>query len=99
MSLVTVSATLGVTCHYWFSPQAVESPSGSGITAPGIVHGYVTPETAGTTATLSVELDNAYAWDVRLSLENAPPVEFEGFQPGSGGDLLTLLAAQGWVAL
>ena len=38
----------------------------------------------------------AYLWDVSVTFRNAPPVVFEGLDVGDGGDLLTLLAAQGW---
>jgi hypothetical protein len=99
MSAVTVTSTIGASCHYWFTPQAIESPTGGGVTAPAIVHGAIYPNTDGTPATLSVALDAAYAWDVDLTFKNAPPVTFQGFQPGTGGDLLELLTAQGWVAL
>lgn len=92
MALVTVTMPLDLTCHYWFWPQAVLSPSGAGAQAPSFQEGFlydgVTP--------LSVQLDNGYLWDVQLQFRNAEPVNFQGFQPGSGGELLTLLTAQGW---
>lgn len=99
MSVVTVTLTIGATCHYWLTPQANEDITGLGVTVPSIVHGSIGPNSDGTSATLTLALDSSYHWNVALTFRNAPPVYFDGFQPGSGGDLLTLLAAQGWVSL
>lgn len=99
MTVVDVTLTLGATCHYWLTPRAAEDTSGAGITVPDIVHGWIAPDDDGTPASITWQLDSAYAWDVTLEMRNAPPVVFSGFEPGSGGDLLTLLAAQGWAPL
>lgn len=103
MTAVTVSTELNgnVTAHWTFSPIATEDTStGTGISVPGIVRGWANSEGDGTIIanTLSVSLDNAYLWDVDINLRNAPPIRFYGFNPGSGGDLLELLSAQGWTS-
>lgn len=98
-AIVTVTLTVGTPCDYWVSPKAMEGVTGLGVVAPPIVHGSIAPDATGTPVTLTMTLDNGFAWNVALDFRNAPPVYFEGFQPGSGGDLLTLLAAQGWQAL
>ena len=96
MTTVAVTMTVGVTTRYWMAPVADQSTTGSGVTAPDIVQGYIYPAD-GATSQMSVQLDPGYDWDVRVSFRNAPPVYFDGFAPGSGGDLLELLTAQGWV--
>lgn len=96
-TLVTVTSTIGATCNYTFMPQANEDVTGLGVTVPAMIRDVVQPD-PGASKTLSVTLDNRYKWDVDLQLENAAPIVFSGFNPGSGGDLLTLLAAQGWTA-
>ncbi len=96
MSTVAVTMTVGATCHYWMAPVANESAGGLGVTAPNIVRGYLFPDANGNPAAMSVQLDPAYLWEVRLAFRNAPPIRFDGFVPGSGGDLITLLTAQGW---
>jgi hypothetical protein len=64
------------------------------VSVAGIVRGSITYGSE-----LSVELDSNYLWDVYLTFRGAAPVTFEGFNPEAGGDLLTLLAAQGWEPL
>lgn len=91
----TVTLTVSTTCHFWFSPKAIEDVNGLGVTTPDIVHGW-SDGTPDTPSVISVILDDGYEWDVHLSFRNAPPVDFEGLAPGAGGDLLTLLSAQGW---
>lgn len=91
MALVTITMTVGATCDYLFLPQASESLTGSGVSSPEAVSGYLFLG-----APLSVQLDASYKWDVSLSFRNASPLSFQGFQPGAGGDLLTLMAAQGY---
>jgi hypothetical protein len=98
MSAVTVTSTVGATCHYWFTPKAKEDTTGLGVKVPNIVYGWIAENTDGSPAALSVVLDSDYVWDVELEFRNAPPVVFSGFQPGNG-DLLSLLSAQGWVSL
>lgn len=92
MTAVTVTSPIGATCHYWFSPQAIEASS-TGVTVPDIIQGWLQPGQA-----LSLSLDDAYLWDINMNFRNAPPIVFDGFAP-SDGDLLTLLSAQGWEAL
>lgn len=99
MAVVTVTSTIAATCHYWLTPKAVEDTTGKGISVGDIVHGWVSQNADGTPATLSLQLDNAYMWDVLMDFRGAPPIVFSGFNPGSGGDFLTLLAAQGWMSL
>jgi hypothetical protein len=99
MAVVTVSTTVQTTCHYWVSPKAIESTTGAGVELPAIVNGVVIPTAQGTPTPLSLSLDNTFTWNVSLDFRGAPPVYFEGFAPGAGGDLLTLLTAQGWVSL
>jgi len=99
MSLVTITSTIGTTCQYWLTPHAAVSTTGAGVVVPDIVHGWLYETSDNTPVTLSVQLDNSYLWDISLHFENAPPIDFDGFVPGSGGDLLTLLTAQGWVSL
>lgn len=104
MTTVNITAALsGVTAHYVFTPQAIEDiTSDTGITAPDIIRGWANPEASnsgGIPQSINVALDNAYTWDVDISFRNAPPIVFSGFSPGDGGDLLTLLAEQGWQPL
>jgi hypothetical protein len=99
VTAVNVNLVVGATCHYWIAPEASESVSGLGVTVPDIVHGWIGENPDGSSATLTVQLDNSYTWDVNLEFRDAPPVYFDGFEPGNGGDLLTLLTAQGWVQL
>ena len=98
MATVTVSSTIGATCHYWFTPKAREDTNGAGVQVPNIVHGWVDEYEVGQTV-LSLELDNAYLWDVNMTFQNAPPIVFEGLNVGNGGDLLGMLSAQGWQSL
>jgi hypothetical protein len=95
---VTITSAVTDSCHFWFTPKANVSTTGNGVTVPPIQYGYLFP-VDGTDPMLSVELDPAYTWDIDIRFRNAPPVIFEGFNPGSGGDLLTLLSAQGWIPL
>lgn len=101
MALVTVTCSVGTTSHYWLSPRAVlDTASGLGIELPvgGIQHGWVTVALNGSPTVLSLQLDNSFLYDVRIESRNAPPIFFDGFNPETGGDLLELLAAQGWVS-
>lgn len=99
MASVNVTMTVRTTVHYDFTAQALESTSGQGILVPSPVFGWLGTDALGNPQVLTVALDNSYSWTVNIRAKGAPPVYFEGFQPGSGGDLLTLLAAQGWVIL
>lgn len=98
MAAVTVTCQVGTTVHYWFAPKADEDTTGLGITVPDIVYGWTDANIDGSPSTLSVTLDSAYSWDVRLEMRDAAPVIFDGFMP-EAGDLLTQLAAQGWAGL
>ena len=99
MSAVTVTATLGTTCHYWFTPQATISFTGAGLNRLDIVHGYSAEVTDQTPAAVVFTLDDSALWDVRLDLQGAAPVVFDGLNVAGGGDLFTLLNAQGWIPL
>jgi len=99
MAVVSVTLTVQATCHYWVSPQASVSLTGGGISLPDIVSGQVIEPADETASQLVLELDNSYLWNVDLRFLNAAPVVFDGFAPGTGGDLLTLLTAQGWSPL
>lgn len=101
MTVVNITSTIGTTCHYTFTPQAIVDVTGSnlGLTLPDIITSWVFEVTDNTPVQLTVPLDNAYTWDVYLRFQGAPPIIFPTFNPGNGGDLLTLLTAQGWVAL
>lgn len=101
MSIVTVTSTIGTTCNYWFTPQAIVDVSGSGqgVVLPDIVQGWIYESADNTPVVLTLQLDNAYLWDVNMTFAGAAPIVFGTFAPGSGGDLLTLLSAQGWVPL
>lgn len=98
MTDVTVTSPIAATCHYYFYPQAKEDTTGLGVIVPAIVYGWFARNVDGTPATLSVVLDSGFEWDVDIEFHGAPPVVFNGFQPANG-DLLTQLAAQGWVSL
>lgn len=98
MATVTITSSVTSSCHFWFTPKAIQSGTGDGVTVPPIEYGFLFP-TDGTDPELSVDLDPAYVWDIDIRFRNAPPIIFDGFEPGSGGDLLTLLSAQGWVSL
>lgn len=96
MAVVNVTFTTNLTCSYWITPEANQDITGLGVTAPSIVQGYVPDWDTPQTVTLA--LDNGYMWDVRVDFQNSLPVRWLGFNPGSGGDLFTLLAAQGWTS-
>jgi hypothetical protein len=91
--MATITLTVSAQCHADFISQAREDITGLGVTVADSFIGMVV------TDTLSVDLDSNYLWDVNLRFRGAAPILFEGFNPGAGGDLLTLLSAQGWVAL
>jgi hypothetical protein len=99
MAVVSVTLTVQATCHYWLYPQASVDLTGLGISLPDIVNGQVIEPADETASQLVLELDNSYLWNVDLRFLNAPPILFDGFAPGTGGDLLVLLTAQGWVPL
>lgn len=101
MTVVQVTSTVGTTAHYFLVPEAIVDVTGSdlGITLPDIVNGWITEVVDNTPLQLSLALDNAYLWDLNITFQGAPPIIFSGFNPGAGGDLLTLLYAQGWIPL
>lgn len=97
-SAVTVTCTIAGTCHYWLTPQPVQSTTGAGVLVGDIVHGWIWETTDDTPTVLSLELDSAYAYDVSMSFRGAPPILFDGFTPANG-DMLEQLTAQGWIGL
>ena len=101
MTVVNVTSTIGTTCHYTLIPQAIVDVTGTdlGVVLPDTVTGWVFETTDITPVVLTLTLDNAYIWDVYMRFQGASPIIFSTFAPGSGGDLLTLLNAQGWIAL
>jgi len=99
MSLVTVTATIGATCHYWLTPQPQVATDGSGLNVLDIVHGWTAEVADQTPVTLSLDLDDSTTWDIRFEFRNAPPIFFDGLDVTGGGDLFALLSAQGWSAL
>lgn len=98
MPAVTVTCTIAGPCHYWLTPQPIQSTTGAGVLVGDIVHGWIWETTDGTPTVLSLELDSTYAYDVSLYFRGAPPILFDGFMPASG-DLLEQLTAQGWIGL
>lgn len=98
MSEVTVTLPIAGTCNYVVTPNAVEGTNGQGVVIPDTLRGAVN-QSEHETNTLSLDLDNAFTWDVAITFRGAPPILFEGFQPSNGGDLLTLLSSQGWQSL
>lgn len=100
MAVVTVSLTIGTTCYYWLTPQAsVDTVGGTGLIVGDIISGSVSEPADLTPVVQDFLMDNSFAWDLRLDFRNASPIEFYGFLPGSGGDMLELLTAQGWTPL
>lgn len=97
MALVTVTATIGATCHYWLTPQPVVSLTGNGLSVLDIVHGFA--DGHDSPVALSFSLEDSARWDIHLAFEGAPPVEFTGLDVSGGGDLFSLLTAQGWIHL
>lgn len=93
MSAVTVTLTIGTTCHYWLTPKPVD------FVLLDIVHGWIAEDADETSATLTLTLDDSALWDVRMTFLGIPPVEFDGLDVTGGGDLLDLLTAQGWMPL
>lgn len=93
MSAVSVGWNTTSTCDYWFQSVAVQG-TGTGSTEGGVVHGR--QYGAGS---VSTTLDDSITWDLRIDFQNAPPVIFHGLNVSGGGDLFTLLAAQGWSSL
>jgi hypothetical protein len=96
MSVQTITAQIGTTAHYWFTPQAVVSLTGAGVNVLDIVHGYVSEATDQTPVTLTLLLDNSALWNVYIELQGSSPVVFSGLNVSGGGDLFTLLSSQGW---
>lgn len=91
MADVSITMTVGIQGSFFFLPQAAIDLTGAGITAPAPINGSLP-----STAPLDIQMDAAYLWDIYIQFKNADPIAFEGFNPGAGGDLLTLLSAQGW---
>lgn len=91
--MATITLTVTAQCHADFIPQGREDITGLGVAVADSIIGMVV------TDTLSVDLDSGYLWDVCLRFRGASPIVFAGFNPEAGGDLLTLLAAQGWLPL
>ena len=99
MTMVTVSSLIGTTCHYWLTPNAkLDTTDGEGVEVPAIQHGWVTIALDGSPTLLSLSLDSGFTYDVLMDFRNAPPIRFEGFAPGAGGNLIEMLSAQGWVS-
>jgi hypothetical protein len=99
MAAVTVTAKVGATCHYWFTPKASLSLSGQGLNVLDLVHGWSFESADQTPVTLTWTLDDSTTWNVYLSFQGAPPVLFENLNVSGGGDLFGLLSAQGWTSL
>jgi hypothetical protein len=96
MAAVTVTATIGTTCHYWLTPEPTVAYDGSGLNVLDIVSGYSAESADETPASISLDLDDSTTWDIRLVFEGAPPIYFESLDVSGGGDLFELLQAQGW---
>lgn len=89
---VTLSVAGNVTAHADFLGHAPSSLAASPASAADPVFGFAN----SSQPTLTVTLDGSSLYDVQVRFSNAAPIEFHGFNPGSGGDLLALLAAQGY---
>lgn len=99
MAAVTVTAKLGATCHYWLTPNPVLNLSGQGLNVLDIVHGWSAEASDQTPTTVTLTLDDSATWNVRMEFRGAPPVVFVGLNVSGGGDLFSLLSAQGWTSL
>lgn len=88
----TVTFTTSGAAAWAFIPKAVENVDG--FKTETTVVGY---DAVG--GDQSVTLDDAFPWDVEINFQNAPPVHFQGLSVLGGGNLYTLLSAQGWTSL
>lgn len=88
--MATITLTVNAQCNADFIAQAREDITGLGVSIAAPIIGMLV------TDNLSVDLDSNYVWDVYLRFRGAAPITFTGFNPGVGGDLLELMAAQGW---
>lgn len=98
MTVQTVTLTVGTTCQYWLTPQAIQDITGLGVEAADIIQDWAPVDSSTGPVTIEFNLDDTFVWDIILTFKNAPPVIFNGYQPVSG-DLLQTLAAQGWTPL
>lgn len=95
MALQTVTATFETTMSYWLQPvYAYSTTSGieQTVIQSGILYGAST-----SAASLSLTLDDTFLWNVRLTGQNMPPVEWLGLSVVGGGNLFELLVLAGWV--
>jgi hypothetical protein len=97
--MVTVTITSSAFLNYWLTPQGMEDITGLGIELPQMIHGSSSPGADGSSTLTSISLNESFAWDVNIELRGVPPIRFEGLRFSAGGDLLELLAAQGWTPL
>ncbi len=96
MAVVNVTLSAAATVHYWLQPQAnIDLTTGTGVEVPNIVHGWST-QVDTQIPEITFVLDADFKWDIHLEFRGAAPIDFFGFQPGAGGDLLEMLAAQGY---
>lgn len=93
MTAVTVTATVGTTCHYWFTPQTSWT---DGPNVLDIVNGWSAETSDQTPSDLTFTLDDSALWNIRMDFRGAEPIVFDGLDVSGGGDLFTLLAAQDW---
>lgn len=99
LAAVSVTAQIGATCHYWFTPEPVWDFTGQGVNVLDSQIGWTAETTDQVAQTVTFNLDDSTLWDVNLSFRGAPPVEFKGLNVSGGGDLFELLNAQGWQPL
>jgi hypothetical protein len=94
MTTRSVTLTSSVQLAYWMEPQGSTAAGDHGA---AILQGFIAP-VAFAPLTVTLSMDDALAWDVRVIMRGAPPISFEGFIPADG-ELDVLLAAQGWMPL
>jgi hypothetical protein len=95
MTMQTVTATFETTMSYWLQPvYAYSTTSGieSELIQSGILYGAPT-----SSSSLSLTLDDTFLWNVRLTGQNMPPVQWLGLSVVGGGNLFELLVTAGWV--
>lgn len=114
MTAVNVTLTTSATTHYWIAPEAtITAATANDINVPDTLMGFVSNGAIGNgvygsddnlfsdawPTTLTFPLDDSVLWDLNITFRGAPPIVFQGLNVSGGGDLITLLEAQGWTPL
>lgn len=94
MTMQTVSASFETTVSYWIQPVYGLSTA-SGILESALFSGILYGSSTSA-VTLSLTMDDTFLWNVRLTGQNMPLVEWFNLSVVGGGNLFALLEAGGW---